>query len=120
MPRWCCAGTASRKRRGRRIVILDTDPSDNAFAGFDACDDRSLIENICNREVKESWFLEHHPKRSEAGVRVHAWLVFTCSPASRAAPHDVRHIRGSPPAGKTDETARPQDGTERHGCDARP
>ena len=66
------------KEAGKEVVILDTDPSDNAFAGFDAYDDRSLIENICNREAKESWFLEHHPKRSEAGVRVHAYLVFTC------------------------------------------
>jgi len=60
---------------GQHREDLDTDPSDDAFAGFD---DRSLVENICNREAKESWFLEHHPKRSEAGVRVHAYLVFTC------------------------------------------
>ena len=45
---------------------------------FDAYDDRSLIENTCNREAKEAWFLEHHPKRSEAGVRVHAYFVFLC------------------------------------------
>ncbi len=48
------------------------------FVAFDADDDRSLIENPCNREAKERWFLEHHPKRSEAGVRVHAYFVFTC------------------------------------------
>jgi hypothetical protein len=62
----------------KETVILDTDPSDNPFAGFDAYDDRSLIENQCNREAKESWFLEHHPKRSEAGMRVHAYFVLTC------------------------------------------
>jgi len=62
----------------KEVVILDTDPSTDAFAGFDAYDDRSLIENTCNREAKESWFLEHHPKRSEAGMRVHAYFVFTC------------------------------------------
>jgi hypothetical protein len=44
----------------------------------DAYDDRSLIENTCNREAKEHWFLEHHPKRSEAGVRVHAYFVLLC------------------------------------------
>ena len=62
----------------KEVVILDTDPSDDPFTGFDHYDDRSLIENTCNREAKESWFLEHHPKRSEAGVRVHAYFVFTC------------------------------------------
>jgi len=62
----------------KEVVILDTDPSTDVFAGFDAYDDRSLIENTCNREAKESWFLEHHPKRSEAGMRAHAWFVFTC------------------------------------------
>jgi hypothetical protein len=66
------------KEAEKEIVILDTDPSIDAFAGFDAYDDRSLIENTCNREAKESWFLEHHPKRSEAGMRVHAYFVFTC------------------------------------------
>ncbi len=60
------------------VVILDTDPSSKPFAGFDAYDDRSLIENTCNREAKESWFLERHPKRSEAGMRLHAYFVLTC------------------------------------------
>jgi len=62
----------------KEVVILTTDPAPGPFAAFDAYDDRSLIENICNREAKESWFLEHHPKRSEAGVRVHAYFVFMC------------------------------------------
>jgi len=66
------------KDADKEVVILDTDPSKDPFAGFDAYDDRSLIENTCNREAKESWFLEHHPKRSEAGVRVHAYFVFMC------------------------------------------
>jgi hypothetical protein len=32
----------------------------------------------CNmaRPSPTCWFLEHHPKRSEAGVRVHAYFVF--------------------------------------------
>ena len=62
----------------KEVVILTTDPADDPFAAFDAYDDRSLIENSCNREAKEHWFLEHHPKRSEAGVRVHAYFVFLC------------------------------------------
>lgn len=62
----------------KEVVILDTNPSTATFAGFDAYDDRSLIENQCNREAKESWFLEHHPKREEAGMRVQAYFVFTC------------------------------------------
>jgi hypothetical protein len=59
----------------KEVVILTTDPSEDPFVAFDAYDDRSLIENCCNREAKEHWFLEHHPKRSEAGVRVHAYFV---------------------------------------------
>jgi len=63
---------------GKEVVFLTTDPATDPFVAFDAYDDRSLIENTCNREAKESWFLEHHPKRSEAGVRVHATFVFMC------------------------------------------
>jgi hypothetical protein len=62
----------------KEVVLLTTDPRDDPFVAFDAYDDRSLIENSCNREAKEHWFLEHHPKRSEAGVRVHAYFVFLC------------------------------------------
>ena len=62
----------------KEVVILTTDPATDPFVAFDAYDDRSLIENTCNREAKESWLLEHHPKRSEAGVRVHAYFVFLC------------------------------------------
>ncbi len=62
----------------KEVVILDTDPSKDPFAGFDAYDERSRIENTINREAKESWFLENHPKRSEAGVRVHAYFVLMC------------------------------------------
>ena len=66
------------KDADKEVVILDTDPAAEPFVGFDAYDDRSLIENTCNREAKQSWFLEHHPKRSEAGVRVQAYFVFLC------------------------------------------
>jgi len=62
----------------KEVVILTTDPARDPFVAFDAYDRRSLIENTCNREAKEHWFLEHHPKRSEAGVRVHAYFVFLC------------------------------------------
>ena len=34
--------------------------------------------STCNREAKEHWFLENHPKRSESGVRVHTYFVFAC------------------------------------------
>lgn len=63
---------------GKEVVILTTDPSEDPFSAFDAYDDRSLIENTCNREIKEHWFLEHHPKRSESGVRAQAYFVFVC------------------------------------------
>lgn len=62
----------------KEVVLLTTDPADDPFVAFDAYDDRSLIENGCNREAKEHWFLEHHPKRSEAGMRVHTYFVFFC------------------------------------------
>lgn len=60
----------------KEVVFLTTDPAEDPFVAFDAYDERSRIENSCNREAKEHWFLEHHPKRSEAGVRVHAYFVF--------------------------------------------
>ena len=72
--RWDGAPAGAEKE----VVFLTTDPAGNPFVAFDAYDDRSLIENTCNREAKESWFLEHHPKRSEAGMRVHAYFVFMC------------------------------------------
>ena len=62
----------------KEVVFLTTDPANDPFVAFDAYDDRSLIENTGNREAKERWFLEHHPKRSEAGMRVHAYFVFMC------------------------------------------
>jgi hypothetical protein len=62
----------------KEVVLLTNDPADDPFKAFDAYDDRSLIENGCNREAKEHWFLEHHPKRSEAGMRVHTHFVFFC------------------------------------------
>jgi hypothetical protein len=62
----------------KEVVLLTTHPADDPFVAFDAYDDRSLIENGCNREAKEHWFLERHPQRSEAGVRVHAYFVFVC------------------------------------------
>jgi hypothetical protein len=72
--RWDGAPAGAEKE----VVLLTTDPSSDPFVAFDGYDDRSLIENQCNREAKEGWFLEHHPKRSEAGVRVQAYFVFMC------------------------------------------
>jgi len=72
--RWTGAPADAEKA----VVVLPTDPANDPFVAFDAYDDRSLIENTCNREAKESWFLEHHPKRSEAGMRLHAYFVFMC------------------------------------------
>ncbi len=73
------------------VVFLSTDPDVDPFAAFDAYDERSRIENTCNREAKERWFLEHHPKRSEAGMRVHAYFVF----ASMALVTDFRAYRAT-------------------------
>ena len=66
------------KEAEKEVVLLTTDPATDPFVAFDAYDERSRIENSCNREAKEHWFLEHHPKRSEAGVRVHAYFVLLC------------------------------------------
>jgi hypothetical protein len=68
----------AEKAQDKEVVLLDTDPSQDAFVGFDAYDKRSLIENTCNREAKEAWHLEGHPKRSEAGMRVQTYFVFFC------------------------------------------
>ena len=62
----------------QEVVLLTTNPAADPFVAFDAYDERSRIENSCNREAKEHWFLEHHPKRSESGVRVHAYFVLVC------------------------------------------
>ena len=66
------------KDEDKEVVLLTTDPSHDPWVAFDAYDDRSLIENTCNREAKQSYFLERHPKRSEAGVRAQAYFVFFC------------------------------------------
>lgn len=66
------------KDADKEVVIVTTDASDDPFDAFDRYDDRSLIENSCNREAKEKWFLESHPKRSEAGVRVQAYFIMLC------------------------------------------
>ena len=66
------------KEAEKEVVLLTTDSAVCPFVAFDKYDDRSLIENTCNREAKEAWFLEHHPKRSEAGVRTQAYFVFVC------------------------------------------
>ena len=68
----------STKEEDKEVVLLTNDPSPDPWVAFDAYDDRSLIENMCNREAKESYFLERHPKRSEAGVRAQAYFVFFC------------------------------------------
>ncbi len=70
--RWVSA----QKDAEKEVVILTTDPATDPFVAFDAYDDRRLIENTSNREAKESWFLEHHPKRSETRMRVRAYFVF--------------------------------------------
>lgn len=69
---------AGVNEQDKEPVLLDTDPSKKAFVGFDAYDNRSVIENTCNREAKEAWHLEGHPKRSEAGMRVQTYFVFFC------------------------------------------
>ena len=66
------------KEAEKEVVLLTTDPAADPFVAFDAYDERSRIENSCNREATEHWFLEHHPKRSDAGVRVHAYFVLLC------------------------------------------
>jgi hypothetical protein len=66
------------QEQGDEWVILTTDPRRDPFAALDAYDDRSLIENTCNREAKETWFLEKHPKRSYAGMLVWTYFVFLC------------------------------------------
>lgn len=70
--------TAQSRIRTRRWSCSTRTLPRPAIVGFDAYDHRSLIENSCNREAKEAWHLENHPKRSEAGVRAHTYFVFVC------------------------------------------
>ena len=46
---------------------------------FDDDDDRSLIENWCTEEAKQSWELGHPPKKSERAARVGCMWSSPCS-----------------------------------------
>lgn len=70
----------------KEVVFLSNDSRvpEDPFVAFDEYDRRSTIENTCFREAKEKWHLEKHPKRSEAGVRVHTCFTFLCMGLVRA------------------------------------
>lgn len=60
------------------MVLLTNDPlaSRGPLSGFDHYDDRSTIENQAFRVAKEQYLLLNPPKRTEAGMRVQAYLTF--------------------------------------------
>jgi hypothetical protein len=57
------------------VVYLTNKDVSNPMQVFDGYDERSLIENSCFREIKQSLYLEHPPQKNERGVRVHSYLV---------------------------------------------
>jgi len=62
---------------------------------LDRYDLRSLIENTAFRELKQGWYLESYPKKTEAAVRGHVFLTlvtFTLANAFRTAQgQDLTH-----------------------------
>jgi hypothetical protein len=57
------------------VVYLTNRDVSRPMEVFNGYDERSLIENTCFREIKQSLHLEHPPQKTERGVRVHSFLV---------------------------------------------
>jgi hypothetical protein len=57
------------------VVYLTNQDVCQPMKVFFGYDERSLIENTCFREIKQSLYLEHPPQKNERGVMVHSFLV---------------------------------------------
>jgi len=60
---------------GKEKVFLTSLPVKAPLDVLDQYDLRSLIENTAFRELKQGWFLERYPKKTEAAVRAHVYLT---------------------------------------------
>jgi hypothetical protein len=87
---------------GHEKVFLTSLPINRPLAVLDLYDLRSLIENTAFRELKQGWFLESYPKKTQDAVRGHVFLTlvtFTLANAFRTqhgqalAQHGVRRQR---------------------------
>lgn len=63
--------------RGNEKVFLTSLPIDHPLQIIDYYDDRSLIENIGFRELKQGWYLKSYPKKTEDAVHNHVLLTVT-------------------------------------------
>jgi hypothetical protein len=57
------------------VVYLTNQQVSQPMKVFQGYDERSLLENTCFREIKQSLHLEHPPQKNERGVLVHSFLV---------------------------------------------
>ena len=67
-------------------VFLSSLPVEKPLEVLDLYDLRSLIENTAFRELKQGWFLESYPKKTQQAVRGHVFLTlvtFTLANAFR-------------------------------------
>lgn len=71
---------------GEEKVFLSSLPVERPLEVLDLYDLRSLIENTAFRELKQGWFLQSYPKKTEEAVRGHVFLTlvtFTLANAFR-------------------------------------
>ncbi len=62
----------------KKPVFLTNLPVVDPFVIYDLYDDRSLIENELNRQLKQVWYIEHPPKRTAKAIKVHAFFSVIC------------------------------------------
>src|SRR5450756_646710 len=87
---------------GEEKVFLSSLPVESPLEELDLYDLRSLIENAAFRELKQGWYLEEHPKRTQAAVTGHVFLTlltfslanaFRSSLGQELAQHGIRRQR---------------------------
>ena len=59
-----------------QVVFVTNMDAKDPFRAFNRYDERSRMENNLFRELKQSWHLEHPPKKSKEGVSrpIRQWL----------------------------------------------
>ncbi|MCI0526725.1 MAG: transposase [Nitrospira sp.] len=61
--------------KSSEVVYLTNQDVSTPMKVFTGYDERSLVENTCFREIKQSLYLEHPPQKTQRGVIVHSYLV---------------------------------------------
>jgi len=94
---------------GKEKVFLTSLPIAKPLEVLDLYDLRSLIENTAFRELKQGWYLQKYPKKTERAIRAHVFLTlvtFTLANAFRTelgqelAGYGVRRQRAQEESGK--------------------